>query len=230
MSENEEIRVLVVDDEPLFRRGMITALSSGDRLRVIGEASDGNEAIGKVEELRPNVIVIGVKAHADDNLEAIRCIRGKRLPNTVRIVAVSDENSGLFEAVKAGVDGYLLRDVAPEELVSAVTHVARGEATLSPEATARLLRYFRSLAKKRAEQQAVSDGSLSEREREILQLMAKGDSNKEIGSKLFITEHTVKAHIRSILRKHHLKNRCQAVAWATKEGVISVELLPAQGV
>ncbi len=216
----EPIKVLVVDDHALFRRALIALLSSDKQLRVVGEVSNGERAIQVTEELSPNIILMDIQMPGCGGLEATRRIREKGFSGGILMLTVSDKDDDLFAAIKAGANGYLLKNAEPEELIYAIAHVARGEAIISPVMATKLLGEFTSLAQKKA-QRIAQETALSPREEEILKLVAGGASNKEIASTLFISENTVKTHLRNIMGKLHLKNRYQAVAYAARGGLIS---------
>jgi two-component system NarL family response regulator len=181
--------------------------------QVVGQASNGSEAVAKASELQPDVVIMDISMPGSTGIEATIALQ-QRLPQVrVLILTVSEEQEDLFTAIKAGAKGYLLKSVGLEELVNAVRLVANGEAIISPSMAVRLLDEFRQPTKEKVEK-----GPLSGREREILQLVAQGDSNREIAAQLFISETTVKAHLRSILEKLHVKNRAQAVAHAAGKG------------
>lgn len=221
----ERIRVLVVDDHTIFRHGLMTLLSSEEQLRVVGEASGGEEAIQKARELNPDVILMDVRMLGCNDIQATRSIRDNEFSGGILVLTVSDRDDDLFAAIKAGANGYLLKNAELEELTYAITHVAQGEGIISPAMATKLLSEFKSVTSSKAARSAQPDTSLSPREEEILQLVAKGASNRDIASSLFITENTVKCHMRNIMRKLHLKNRYQAVAYAAREGLLPREQL-----
>ncbi len=221
----ERIKVLVVDDHTMFRRGLMALLSSEEQLRVVGQASGGEEAIQKAKELNPDIILMDIQMPGCNGIEATRSIRDNGFSAGILVLTVSDRDDDLFAAIKAGANGYLLKNAEPEELTYAITHVARGEAIISPTMAAKLLGEFKSVTSSKAGRSAQADTSLSPREEEILRLVAEGASNKDIASSLFITENTVKSHMRNIMGKLHLKNRYQAVAYAAREGLLPREQL-----
>lgn len=214
------VKVLVIDEQPLFRHGIIAVLNSNERFQVVGQASHGNDAMQKITELRPDVIVIGVDTGPGHATEFIKSLRETTFSKNLKVLAVSGENGSLFQAIKAGVDGYISKNTELGDLINALTHVSKGESILSPSVTATVLRQFRRMSKKRT-LAAQPNGPLSDREKEIAKLVAEGNSNKEIASSLFVTQYTVKAHMRSILRKLKLRNRCQVAAWVAREGFVT---------
>ncbi len=221
----EPIKVLVVDDHTLFRHGLMALLSSNEQLRVVGQASGGEEAIQKARELNPDIILMDIQMPGCNGIEATHSIRDNKFLGGILVLTVSDRDNDLFAAIKAGANGYLLKNAEPEELIYAVTHVAQGEAIISPAMATKLLSEFKSMTSSKAARSAQPNTSLSPREEEILRLVAKGASNRAIGSSLFITENTVKCHMRNIMRKLYLKNRYQAVAYAAKQGLLPREQL-----
>lgn len=217
---DEPIKVLVVDDHTLFRCGLTALLSSDKQLKVVGQASDGEEAIQATEELNPDIILMDILMPGCSGLEATRCIREKGFSGGILMLTVSDRDDDLFAAIKAGANGYLLKNAEPEELTQAIAHVARGEAIISPLMATKLFEELKLTTEKRSQQTPHPRTALSQREEEILRMVAGGASNREIASTLFISENTVKTHLRNIMEKLHLKNRYQAVAYAAREGLI----------
>ncbi len=214
------IKVLIVDDHSLFRRGLRAILGEEKKLQVVGEASSGGEAIGKVDELRPDVVLMDVKMPGLSGLETTRALRQSGFKGGILMLTISEEDDDLFEAIKAGATGYLVKNAEPEELVDAIIHTARGEAVISPVMATKLLGEFNLLTTRKGEVESRSENSLSEREIEVLTLAAKGATNSEIASALFVSENTVKTHMRHILEKLHAKNRSQAIAYALQSQII----------
>lgn len=218
----ELIKVLVVDDHSLFRRGIIAVLANQENLKVVGEASDGLEAIQKAKEIAPDVILMDLNMPHCSGLEAIQAIETEMPQVHTLVLTISDSESDLFAAMKFGARGYILKNTEPEELIHAILHIARGGVLVSPLMATKLLTEFKDLkvvVEKEPEEKA--GAHLSPREMEVLQLVANGASNKEIGDSLFISENTVKTHLRSIMEKLHLANRSQAAAYAVKRGLVS---------
>ncbi|MBI2852171.1 MAG: response regulator transcription factor [Chloroflexi bacterium] len=215
----ERIRVLVVDDHALFRRGVTAILADSDSLCVIGEAADGFEAIEKAKNLAPDVIVMDLHMPCLSGLQAIQALQAKMPQIKILVLTVSEMESDLIAALKFGASGYLLKKVDPDDLIFAVHHIAQGGVIISPLiATALLGEVKRSPG---AQEEAGSpDTGLSQRESEVLQLVADGKSNKEIAESLYISENTVKSHMHNIMEKLHLANRSQAVAYALKMGLV----------
>jgi len=216
----EPIKVLIVDDHSIFRHGLMALLSAERQFKVVGQASDGGEAIQRAKELNPDIILMDVQMPGGNGVEATRSIRDNGFSGSILMLTVSDREDDLFAAIKAGANGYLLQNAEPEELIDAIAHVARGEAIISPVMATKLLGEFKLVTGKKAQRIAQPETSLSEREEEILRLVAKGASNKDIASSLFITENTVKSHMRNIMGKLHLKNRYEAIAYAVGKGLV----------
>ena len=215
----QSIRVLVVDDHLLFRRGVLTALASRPHIEVVGEAGDGREAVELARQTHPDVILMDIAMPAYDGLEATRRIK-RELPHAkIIMLTVSEDDEALFEAIRAGADGYLLKDLKVNQLFDAIESVMRGEVPLSGAITAKILRELQRSASTHSTPQGLIE-SLSEREIEILTLVGQGLSNKEIAERLFISESTVKNHLRTILDKLHLRNRIQAAIYAARIGLV----------
>lgn len=213
------IRVLIADDHTLFRQGLSSLLQQQKGLQVVGEAVDGWEALAKARELQPHLVLLDVAMPRCNGLEATRLIK-RELPDVnVIILTVSEKDEDLFAAVKAGAKGYLLKNAEFEELVRAIEAVAGGAAVVSPSMAVKLLNEFAAVAAKDSLRTRAEGTALTERETEVLQLLAKGATNKEIANTLVIAENTVKTHLRNILDKLHLHNRIQAAAYAVREGL-----------
>ncbi len=217
----EPVRVLVVDDHTLFRRGIVTVLANQQNISVVGEAVNGLEAIDKAEALVPDVIVMDLNMPQCSGLEATQALQAKMPQVSILVLTVSDNEADLFHAIKFGATGYILKNTEPEELVQAIHHIAQGGVIVSPMMAAKLLAEFRgsgtdAMAKKTAEE----EDNLSPREDEVLRLVSQGATNKEIADSLFISENTVKTHLRNIMDKLHLANRSQAAAYAVKRGLV----------
>jgi len=212
------LKVLLADDHALFRSGVAGLLQRRDDFDVVGEAQDGEEAIAKAEELMPDVILMDIYMPRCDGLQATRRIK-EILPHTkIVILTVSEEDHTLFEAIKSGAHGYLLKNIEPHDLFDMLRGVSQGEAPISRATAAKILD---ELAKRGQEAPASSQlkDRLTQREREVLTFLTRGATNKEIASSLCISENTVKNHLRNILEKLHLENRVQAAAFALREGL-----------
>lgn len=217
------IRVVIVDDHALFRRGLDLVLSEEPDIEIVGEAGDGVEAVTRTQELLPDIVLMDVRMPRATGIDAARAIRDT-LPDTkVIMLTVSEDEDDLYEAVKAGANGYLLKEVAIEEVADAVRSVARGHSLISPSMASKLLGEFNVLARRAEERQRVMSPRLTDRELEVLKLVAKGLSNREIASELFIAENTVKNHVRNILEKLHLHSRMEAVVYAMREKLFDVD-------
>ena len=223
MTDGESIRVVIVDDHALFRRGLDLVLSEEPDIKVVGEAADGIEAVHRAEEMTPDVVVMDVRMPRSTGIEAARRIR-ERLPDTkVIMLTVSDNEEDLYAAVKAGASGYLLKEISIEELADAVRAVARGHSLISPSMASKLLSEFNALVQQSEERHRSLLPSLTEREIDVLKLVAKGLSNREISEELYISENTVKNHVRNILEKLHLHSRMEAVVYAMREKLFDVD-------
>jgi DNA-binding NarL/FixJ family response regulator len=212
-------RILLADDHALFREGLAGLLNAQPDLEVVGQAGDGLEALELARALQPDLIVMDIKMPVCDGLEATRLIRAE-LP-TVRILmlTIHDEDEKLFEAIKAGASGYLLKNTTSADFLRGVRNVLAGEAALPPRLAAHLLDEFARLA--RQSPPAVEpDVDLTSREGEVLRLIAAGATDKEIAAQLSLSLHTVKSHVRNVLSKLHAVNRRQAARLAARQGLI----------
>ncbi|HYA45273.1 MAG TPA: response regulator transcription factor [Acidimicrobiales bacterium] len=211
---------MIADDQALFRRGLSVVLGASSDIAVIGEAGDGEEAVAKAAELVPDVVLMDVRMPGLGGIEAARRIR-RALPATkVLMLTVSDEEDDLYESVKAGANGYLLKEIAVEELAQTVRAVMAGQSPVSPSMTSKLLAEFNVLVKRASEREDLPPPGLTAREMQVLRLMAHSKSNKEIAELLFISENTVKNHIRNILEKLHLHSRMEAVTYAWRKRLL----------
>lgn len=220
---SEPIRVLLVDDQPLFRCAIATLLDQQTDMRVVGEAGNGLEALDLAFRLRPDVVVMDVEMPVLDGVEAARRMR-EQLPHVkVVMLTVSDDDEDLLTAIRLGVRGYLLKDLRPEELYEMIRAVARDETPVSPSLVSRLVAELRDPLPAHTPDAPAPEDSLSHRELEILQLVARGLSNKEIGATLSITEGTVKNHVHNALHKLQMENRIQAAAYIVRRGLARPE-------
>jgi DNA-binding NarL/FixJ family response regulator len=214
------IRVLVADDQPLMRAAFHMTLEPEVDMRLVGEAADGVEAIEKARRLRPDVVLMDIRMPRVDGVEATRVVVEESPTTRILILTTFDLDEYILEALRAGASGFLLKDVRPNELVDAIRLVSRGDALLAPSVTRRLLDAFvGGLSDHRTPRPGVL-GSLTEREIEILILVAKGHSNQEIADELFVAETTVRTHLRHILEKLDLRDRVQAVVLAYDTGLV----------
>ncbi|MBI4311527.1 MAG: response regulator transcription factor [Chloroflexi bacterium] len=208
-------RVLIVDDHALFRDGIASLLLSHG-YEVVGEASNGLEAVERAREVRPDLILMDIRMPDMGGLEATRLIKAEIPGVKVVMLTVSDDEEDLFEAIKSGAQGYLLKKLRSEVFFDLIAGVAQGEAPISPRMAAKMLEEFSKFGPGRGE--ADSEQDLTDREEEVLQLVAQGRTNKEIASQLVVSESTVKYHLRNILDKLHLENRAQVMAYAAQRG------------
>jgi len=214
----ERIKVLLVDDHALFRKGVASALALHSDIEVVGEAENGDEALTKARELMPDVILMDISMPVCDGLAATRRIRAEVPTAKIIMLTVAEQEGSLFEAIKIGAYGYLLKTIEPRPLVETLRGVLRGEAPVSRITASKILAEFA----RHAQQAGPATGPrplLTAREREVLALVARGYTNKEVAAALGITPSTVKNHLQNILDKLHLENRVQAAAFALREGL-----------
>ncbi len=216
----DAIRVLICDDHALFRRGLIMVLESEEGIEVVAEAEDGEEAIRKAEDAAPDVVLMDVRMPRMSGIEATRAISDAVPTAKILMLTVSDEEEDLYEAVKAGATGYLLKEISIEEVANAIRAVVTGQSLISPSMASKLLSEFNNLAKQA--QQKVIAPKLTDRELQVLKLVAQGMSNREAAETLFISENTVKNHVRNILEKLHLHSRMEAVVYAVREKLLDI--------
>ena len=216
------VKVLVVDDHSLFRHGITSTLTAQEGIEVVGEAADGLTAIEKAKELTPDVIIMDLMMPRCSGLEATQALQSEIPQASILILTISDRETDLFSAIKFGARGYMLKDTEPDDLIRAVFHVAQGGVIVSPIMAEKLLTEFTDTKTAAKDQDAPEiDTDLSPREKEVLQLIAQGATNKQIADSLLISENTVKTHLRNIMEKLHMANRSQAVAYAINKGLIS---------
>jgi len=214
------IRVLLADDQVLVRTGLRTILEDAGGFDVVGEAADGNEAVARSAELLPDVVLMDVRMPNLDGIEATRRIRAQQQPPRVLVLTTFDLDEYVYAGLRAGASGFLLKDALAADLVSAIRAVVAGDAVVAPSATRRLIERFLvsgQLPEEHAEQRLAV---LTEREREVLALMARGLSNAEIAGQLYLSEGTVKTHVSHLLGKLGLRDRVQAVVLAYETGLI----------
>lgn len=221
--EIESLKVLIVDDHALFRRGLQMVLEQEADIEVVGEAADGQEAVVRAQELMPDVVLMDVRMPKRSGIEATEEIR-ELLPHIkVLMLTISDEESDLYDAIKAGASGYLLKEISIEEVAGAIRSVWAGQSRISPSMASKLLTEFAAMSKRTDERRQVPAPRLTAREMEVLTLVAEGLNNREIGQRLFISENTVKNHIRNILEKLHLHSRMEAVVYAVREKLLDIK-------
>ena len=216
--ESSPVRVLVVDDHALFRHGLLEVLRPAPDLVVVGEARDGMEAIEQAAELQPDVVLMDVRMPSVNGIEAARRIRTAQPAVRILMLTESEDEEDLYAAVRAGATGYLLKEVAIDEIADAIRAVANGQALVSPSMTTKLLSEFNALSRR------LEDGHdsrrLTDRELEVLRLIARGMSNKDIGLELVIAENTVRNHVRNILEKLQVRSRVEAAMYAVREKLV----------
>ncbi|WP_427015830.1 response regulator [Pseudarthrobacter sp. P1] len=220
--DETRIKVMLVDDQSLLRMGFALILDGEDDIDVVGEASDGAEAVRMVERLQPDVVLMDVRMPVMDGIQATRTITSAGAAARIIILTTFDLDEYAFAGLQAGASAFLLKDVAPEELVRAIRLVNSGDAVVAPRITQRLLENFvRSSPERPAVPRDPLLEDLTPRELEVLETLAQGHSNAEIAHQLFLSEATVKTHVRRILTKLHLRDRVQAVVYAYETGLVT---------
>ena len=214
------MKVLLADDHALFRAGIASLLTAAGH-EVAGEAGDGLEALERTRELRPDLVLMDIGMPRCGGLEATRLIKAEMPETKIVIVTVSQDDADLFEAVKSGAEGYLLKDMSNEEFERILDGIAEGEAPLSQGLATKILEEFARVSRGEAAPGGERE-TLSERERDVLGLVTEGKTNREIAAALFIAESTVNFHMKNILSKLHLRNRAEAVAYALRSGLVEV--------
>lgn len=207
------LRLVVVDDHALFRRGLVGLLTDMPEFQVVGEAGDGIQALEVIAAQNPDLVLLDVNMPKMDGIDTVQKLREQKNPVHILMLTISQNDEDLLGAIRAGADGYLLKNAAPEDLRKALLEVAGGKGVLSPEVTAQVMRA------------AMNSGStphplLSDREMDVLRCLAAGQTTHQISTTLFISENTVKTHVRHILEKMNAENRMEAVSQAMKSGLI----------
>ena len=216
-------KLLLADDHTLFRKGLVSLLEQERCFEIVGEADNGQQAIAQTKVFRPDLVLMDIHMPVVDGLEATRQIT-KTLPQSrVVILTVSEEDKDVFEAIKCGAYGYLSKKIEPEKLCELLLGVSRGEATLTGSTATKILQEF--AAEQSTTCEAADLRALTEREQEVLKLLATGLTNKEIGARLSLAENTVKNHLKNILAKLHLQNRVQAATLAVQQGLHGGKIL-----
>jgi DNA-binding NarL/FixJ family response regulator len=208
-----EIRIVVVDDHTLFRRGLVGLLAEMEGFRVVGEASNGRDALTVIEAAEPDIVLLDVNMPEVNGIETLTALRKRGVNSPVLMLTISQHEEDLIGAIRAGANGYLLKNAEPETLRQTIRQVVAGKAVLAPEVTEQVFRLVRS-------GQFESVHLLTEREVEVLRFLAHGLTTAQTGSEMFISENTVKTHVRHILEKLDVSNRAEAVAKATQLGLI----------
>jgi len=224
------VRVVLADDQALLRKGFRMILEAEEGVEIVGEAADGSDAVRLAELYRPDVVLMDVRMPVLDGIEATRAITSSDAAGATRVLILTtfDLDEYAFSALRAGASGFLLKDVPPAELVSAIRTVARGDAVVSPRVTRRLLEEYADTLPDLAADASGSEGKgehpaiaqLTEREREVLLAVADGLSNAEIAERLYVSEATVKSHVGRLLAKLGLRDRVQAVVFAFQSGLV----------
>lgn len=215
------IRILIVDDHAIVRKGLRALLATEPDVQVVGEAGNGEEAVARAQALEPDVVLMDLVMSKMDGIEATRRITGQMPGVRVLVLTSFAADEKVFPAIKAGALGYLLKDTGPDELVQAIRQVHRGEPSLDPTIARKVL-YELS----HPPRQPLTPDPLTERELEVLRLIAQGKSNREIADQLVIAEMTVRTHVSNVLGKLHLASRTQAALYALREGLASLDEVP----
>lgn len=207
------ISLVIVDDHALFRSGLVSLLTSMPQFKIVGEASNGREALELIADKKPDVVLLDVNMPVMDGVETVRVLKKKERCR-ILMLTVSKHDEDLFGAITAGADGYLLKNASPDELASAISNVHAGLSVLSPDVTKRVMQSVN------LEHDRAADIGLSTREMEVLECLAQGKTTAQISEDLFISDNTVKTHVRHILNKLEASNRAEAVSKATQFGLI----------
>jgi DNA-binding NarL/FixJ family response regulator len=221
----DPIRVLIADDHALFRRGLEMVLQGEPGLELVGQASDGQEAVQIVGEVVPDVVLMDIRMPKMNGIEAARQMKEVAPSAKILILTISDEDDDLFEAIRAGASGYLLKDIPLDELADSVRAVYGGQSLINPSMAGKLLTEFATLARRDAEEEPAKHApsrKLTDREMEVLRLVARGMNNRDIAKELFISENTVKNHVRNVLEKLQIHSRMEAVMIAVREKLIEI--------
>jgi DNA-binding NarL/FixJ family response regulator len=218
----DPIRTMIVDDHALFRRGLEMVLQGEADIELVGEASDGAEAVEKAAESLPDIVLMDIRMPRSNGIEACRAMKEAAPSAKIVILTISDEEEDLFEAIRAGASGYLLKDIPLDEVADTVRAVHDGQSLINPSMAGKLLTEFAALARRDDEERAqeVPAPRLTEREMQVLKLVARGMNNRDIAKELFISENTVKNHVRNILEKLQIHSRMEAVMVAVREKLI----------
>ncbi len=218
----EPIRTMIVDDHALFRRGLEMVLEGEPDIDLVGQASDGAEAVEKAAASLPDIVLMDIRMPRSNGIEACRAMKEAAPSAKIVILTISDEEEDLFEAIRAGASGYLLKDIPLDEVADTVRAVHGGQSLINPSMAGKLLTEFAALARRDEEERAqeVPAPRLTEREMQVLKLVARGMNNRDIAKELFISENTVKNHVRNILEKLQIHSRMEAVMVAVREKLI----------
>jgi len=216
------VRVLICDDHALFRRGLVMVLEEESGIEVVAEAAGGAEAVALATDLAPDVVLMDVRMPGGGGIEATRAILAAIPSAAIIMLTVSDDEEDLFEAMKAGAAGYLLKEISIEEVGAAVRAVAQGQRLVTPSLATKLINEFADLSRRRAEASAPDAPKLTARELEVLRHVASGATNRDISARLGISENTVKNHVRNILEKLRLHSRMEAVLFAMRTNLLDI--------
>ncbi len=217
MSNEQPISILIIDDHPLFRKGLADLIGMDSSLRLIAEASSGEEGLTKAQALRPELILLDLNMKGMDGLETLKLLKQTDLESYVVMLTVSDNESDVTDALRLGADGYLLKDMEPESVLEHIQIAASGRLSITESLTELLARALRDDGRPKTPNEA----GLTNREEEILSLIATGMSNKQIARELDITEGTIKVHVKHLLKKLNLRTRLEAAVWCTKNSPVS---------
>ncbi len=212
MNQEEIQTILIVDDHPLFRKGVIQLIQAAPEFRFVGEAANGQDGIRLAHELKPDMILLDLNMKDMNGVEVLKSIKDAGLDSRVIMLTVSDQAEDLVAALQAGADGYLLKDMEPEDLMAHLTEAARGRIAITPRLTQLLAASFREMGRPKNPAEA----GLTDQECRILELIADGKSNKLIAKELSIAEGTVKVHVKHLLKKLNLRSRVEAAVWADR--------------
>lgn len=224
----DPIRVLIADSHDLFRQGLASLMARQPGIEIVGEACDGEQARALTASLKPDVLLMEINMRGSEGLSTIMSLTEEFPDTTVAILTQSEDEGDVLAAGKLGIKGYLLKNSSLDELVRAIGALSEGGAYFSSSMFTKVLQEFTHLARRRDLQEAKGIEALTEREKDVLRLVAKGATNRDIAAELVITENTVKVHLRNILDKLQLRNRQQAAAYAVQEGLIS-RMVPGGG-
>jgi DNA-binding NarL/FixJ family response regulator len=218
----DPVRVLVADDHALYRRGLEMVLSAEPDIEIVGEAGDGAEAIQQAAELLPDVVLMDLRMPRRSGIEACTAIKDVAPTTKIVILTISDEESDLFQAVRAGANGYLLKDVPGEQIADGIRAVHGGQSLISPSMASALLTEFAAMSRRTDSRPHLPIPQLTDREMQVLRLVGRGMANRDIAHELFISENTVKNHVRNILEKLQLHSRMEAVVFAVRENLLDL--------
>ena len=221
----DPIRVLIADDHALFRRGLASVLDEEQDIELVGQASDGAEAVTRAGEALPDIVLMDIRMPKVSGIEAARAMKEAAPSAKIVMLTISDEEEDLFEAIRSGASGYLLKDIPLDEVADAVRAVYGGQSLINPSMAGKLLTEFATLNRRDQETerpQQVPAPKLTDREMEVLKLVARGMNNRDIAKELFISENTVKNHVRNILEKLQIHSRMEAVMIAVREKLIEL--------